>query len=64
MPVGPSEYECATVFHLPLEKFWFKTPPRIEMYVFNAADIVNFVDENTAIERLAVDIANERAFVA
>ena len=48
LPVGLAKDEGLAVLHLPLEQFGLNTPPGIEMDVFDASNVVDGVDKDSA----------------
>ena len=63
MPVGSLEDERLAVFKLPLEELGAHAPPWIEVNVFDSTNIVNPIDEDSAAQRLTVNVSDESAFV-
>lgn len=64
LPVSAPESEGNAVGHLPSEQLGFCAPPGVEMDVFDSADVIDLVHIDAAPEGLAVNVADQVAFVS
>ena len=58
LPVAACKDKRFPMLLLPLKQTRLLTPPRIEVDVFDAADVVDGIHQHTAPERLALHIAD------
>ena len=63
LPIASPENERFAVFLLPVVEIGFHAPPRVEVHVFDPANVVDHIDVNSAAQRLALNVADEMPLV-
>src|SRR5213078_3936396 len=58
LPVAAAKDKRFPMLLLPLKQFGLHAPPRIEMDVFNPADVINIIHLNASAQWLAMNIPN------
>jgi hypothetical protein len=63
LPIGTAKDECFAIFGLPLIDHAVRIPPRVEMDILDAANVIDGVNPDTTAKRLASDVPYVMALI-